>query len=483
MKIHALMTKNTFFVLLALVCLFLIHFIPAPASIAYAGGVTLSYAGKSAIGVLVFALILWLTEAVPFHITGFFAIFLLAVLRVESFPEIIQLGFGNHIVVFMFGVLILSAFVNRSGLGKRITLFLLSLTGNQTRAVVFGFLGIGVLLSMWLSNMAVAAMLMPLARGILVDEGVKPLKSNFGRALMIACAWGPAIGGIGTPAGAGPNPLAIGFLKEMAGIDISFLHWTAIGAPAALLLLVPSWFILTSVFPPEIKHLRKSTADLTRDFRELPPMGMEEKITIFVFGLTVLFWIFSPTLETWLRIEIPISMSVMFTAGLFFLPGASKIEWKDIESDINWSGIILVLAGISLGMTLHTTQAARWLSASLLGGIGKLGPFPSILVVILLVSLLKIVFSSNSVTASIVVPLMIGLAQGLNASVLRLVLPAAITSSLGLILVTSAPTNVIPYTAGYFSIADMAKAGVILTVIAAAIVAVAIYLVGNLFGM
>ena len=215
--------KNSFFILLAVLCLFLIYLLPVPSSIRFAGDIELTKAGKTAISVLVFALILWLTEAVPFHITGLFAVFLLSVLRVDSFSSIVRLGFGNHIVIFMFGVLTLSAFINRSGLGKRITLFLLSHTGNSTRAVLLGFLCIGALLSMWLSNMAVAAILMPLAREILTDEGVKPLKSNFGKSLLIACAWGSAIGGIGTPAGAGPNPLAIGFLKEMAGIDISFL--------------------------------------------------------------------------------------------------------------------------------------------------------------------------------------------------------------------------------------------------------------------
>ncbi len=151
--------------------------------------------------------------------------------------------------------------------------------------------------------------------------------------------------------------------------------------------------------------------------------------------------------------------------------------------DINWSGVILVLAGISLGMTLHTTGAARWISVSLLGGMGSLSPFLGILSVTAIVALLKIVFSSNSVTATIVVPLMIALGESVNVSVLRLALPAAITSSLGLILVTSAPTNVIPYSAGYFSIADMAKAGVILTLVAVPVVAAVIYVVGGWVGL
>ena len=92
-----------------------------------------------------------------------------------------------------------------------------------------------MLLSMWISNMAVAAMLMPLAKSLLDEEGLKPLESNFGKALLISVAWGSLIGGFGTPAGNGPNPLAIGFMKDMAGIDVSFLDWMIYGVPISLI--------------------------------------------------------------------------------------------------------------------------------------------------------------------------------------------------------------------------------------------------------
>ena len=107
--------------------------------------------------------------------------------------------------------------------GLRIVNFCLSITGNRTKYILLGFLTVGALLSMWISNMAVAAMLMPLAKALLEEEGLKPLESNFGKGLLMSVAWGSLIGGLGTPAGNGPNPLAIGFMKDMAGVDVSFL--------------------------------------------------------------------------------------------------------------------------------------------------------------------------------------------------------------------------------------------------------------------
>ena len=145
---------------------------------------------------------------------------------------------------------------------------------------------VGAMLSMWITNMAVAAMLLPLGVSILEEEGCERLKSNFGKALMISCVWGPLIGGIGTPAGAGPNPIAIGFLKEMAGVDLSFTQWMLYGIPAVILLLPIGWVLLMIMFKPEVKHLKKTKEELRHEFDNYPPMDREEKLTLVIFVLT-----------------------------------------------------------------------------------------------------------------------------------------------------------------------------------------------------
>ena len=297
---------------------FLARFVPLPEAARTVGGITLSANGQTALGILLFALILWMTEAVPFHITGLLGIFLLAVFRVDSFKNVVSVGFGNHIFIFFVGVLVLSSFITRSGLGNRISVYLLSKTGNSTSIIVLGFLTVGMLLSMWITNTAVAAMLMPLGVAILREEGVKPQVSNFGKALMIACAWGPIVGGIMAPSGAGPNPLAIGFLKEMVGVDLTFVGWMTYGVPAGLLILFPTWGILMLFFRPEMKHLKKTKDELKAEYDALPAMSRVEKVTLVVFVATVFLWLTTPLYERWLGISIPISMPVLLTASLFF---------------------------------------------------------------------------------------------------------------------------------------------------------------------
>jgi len=476
-------TAKILILVAALTAAFIVAYIPLPDSLRLVGDASLSPSGQTAMGILLFALILWMTEAVPFHITGLLGVFLLALLKVDSFQTIVRIGFGNHIFVFFIGVLTLSSFITRSGLGNRISVYLLSKTGNRTSMIIFGFLAVGALLSMWITNMAVAAMLMPLGVSILKEEGIKPLESNFGKALMIASAWGPTIGGITAPSGAGPNPLAIGFLKEMAGVDLSFVDWMTYGVPAGILLLLPCWGMILLFFKPEMKRLKKSKEELRAEYEKLPPMDREEKVTMVIFLSTVFLWLTTPLFENLLGIDIPISMPVLLTSAFFFFPKVSGIKWSEVEKEISWSSILLIVSGISLGMMLYETGAARYLAVVFLGGIGGMHVFLQVFLVVLIISFLKIAFSSNTVTATIIVPIMITLAQSLGIDAMSITIPAALTTSMAFILVTSTPTNVIPYSAGYFTIKDMAFAGVFMTLVASVIVAGTIFLVGNLTGL
>lgn len=477
------MKKKTIYLALAFAVMIAMMLLPIPESVRQAGKGTLTPQGQIAMGVLLFCLILWMTEAVPFHITGMLGIVLLALFQVDSFKNIVKAGFGNDIIAFFIGVLILSAFITKSGLGKRISVFLLSRTGNSTSLIILGFMVVGALLSMWITNMAVAAMLLPLGVSILEEEGVEKLESNFGKALMISCVWGPLIGGIGTPAGAGPNPIAIGFLKEMAGVNLTFTQWMLYGVPAVLLLLPLGWLLLLVLFKPEMKHLKKSREELRHEFDHYPPMSREEKLTLVIFLLTVALWLGSGAIGRLLGISIPVSMPVLLTASLFFFPGVTGLKWKEIEEDISWSGIILVVSGISIGMMLYSSGAAGWLSFVLLGGIGGLPPLVRVGAIVLIVMILKIALSSNSVTATIVIPLMIALAGNLGFDALSITLPASITASLAFILVTSSPTNVIPYSAGYFSIRDFARSGLVMTAVTTVVVSLDIYVIGLFTGL
>lgn len=469
--------------LAAFMILLLLLKVPLPDSLLHLEGAPLTAPGRATLAVLAFCLVLWMTEPLPFHITGLFGMIMLALLGTESFANIVSSGFGNDTIVFFIGVLVISSCIGQSGLGSRISTLLLSLTGNRTKYILLGFLVVSALFGMWITTLAAAAVLTPLALSVAKREELQPGSSRFGKGLFIAVAWGSLLGGPATPAGSGANPLLIGFVRDLLNIEISFTDWMLFGIPATLVMLLPAWFLLLFFFPPEKKTISRTREELKLEYKNLPPMSRNEKSSLFIFCLTILLWLVSKPLGALVGIRIPTSMPALLGACLFFFPGVTDMKWKKIQDDVSWSGILLIASGVSLGLLMYTTGAAKWIATLLLSDIGRMAPVMQILSVILIVSVLKLGLSSNTVTATVTVPILIALAGQQNITPLAVVIPAAMTMNVAYILVTSTPTTVIPYTTGYFSISDMAKPGIIMTLVSAAVLTPVIYLIGRLGGI
>lgn len=457
--------KKYFYLLAAVALMILINMLPLPEPLQSPDGlVELTVEGKAALSVLGFVIVLWLTEAIPFPVTALFGLLLAYFFRLAVFDDIVAYGFGSTVTIFFIGVLTLSSGLTRSGLADRFTQLILSKIGLDPHKIIFAFMALGAFLSMWIVNMSVAAILLPMAVTILKKAGHKPGASNFGRALLIAVAWGSAIGGISTPVGNGANIVALGYLRELAGIPINFLTWMIVGLPAALLILPLAYMILVRVFPPE----KIDNLDIRNDL-ELSSSSAKltagELKALIIFGLAVLFWLGDPLLKHLTGLSVPIEIVAVAAAVAFFLPGINILSWKEAQADIDWGGIVLIAAGLSLGMIVFETGAARWLAMISFSPIGNLGLAPRIFFAVLIVELLKVFFSSNTVTGVILIPMMIAFSISLGINPWYLAGPVAIATSMAFILVTSSPTNVIPYASGYFTIRDFAKAGIFLTLV------------------
>jgi sodium-dependent dicarboxylate transporter 2/3/5 len=444
-----------------------IYALPTPPPLERAGNlIPLTPDGKTCLGIMAFAVTLWVTEAMPFAATSLLVVLMIPAFGIADYRAVVRTSFGDPVITFFIGVLILAAAFTQSGLGTRLTYLVLCYVGTSTSRVLLGFLIVGTLISMWITDIAVAAMLLPLGVGLLHDAGLRPGHSNFGRALMIATAFGPLIGGIATPAGTAANLVAIAQLKQLANVDVSFWRWMGLGVPASLLMIPFAWWILLRMFPPELDRLPISADAITDRLRELGPLRGGEIRTLLVFAVVVALWLFT---------SLPVEAVGLGGGVALFLPGLRVLSWKEAEAQVEWGGIMMIVAGLSLGLAVFDTGAARWLAWVLLGQITSvpdpLRPF----VVVLAVAGLHLLFSSNTVTASIIIPILVALASDLHLDSWTTVAPAAFTSSLAFILVSEGPTTIIPYSSGYFSIRDMAKAGILMTVAAAACVAATQY--------
>ena len=469
--------------LAATALLLAIHFLPVPAPLERAGNVIpLTAAGKTCLGVMAFAVILWITETLPFAATSLLVVLLIPAFGIAGFRDVVRASFGDPVIVFFIGVLIMSAAFTTSGLGTRLTYLVLLRVGTRTDRVLLGVLIVGTLISMWITDIAVAAMLLPLGVALLRDCGLQPGQSNFGRALMIATAFGALIGGIATPAGTAANIVAIAQLKQLAATDVSFWRWMRLGVPASMLMVPFAWWILRWVFPPEIDRLPISVETIHARLRELGPLRRAERRTLLVFAAVVALWLLTPLLEAWSggRVTLPIEAVGLAGGVALFLPGLRVLSWKEAETQVEWGGVMMIVAGLSLGLAVFNTGAARWLAWVLLGEITSVPDALRPFVIVLAVAGLHMLFSSNTVTATIIIPILVALATDLHLDPWRTVAPAAFTSSLAFILVSEGPTTIIPYSSGYFSIRDMAKAGILMTIAAAACIMLTQYVARSL---
>lgn len=475
--------------IMATAVLLLIIFLPLELFNRDGATVLLSGEGKTAIAILAFVIILWITEALPFAVAALTGLLLVPLFDLLSFKDAVAYGFGNSVVVFFIGVLILSAGLTRSGLADRLTTVIIGKVGYHPRRLLFVFLAVGAFLSMWIVNMSVSAILLPIALTILRKCRCEPLKSNFGKALMISVAWGPAIGGISTPVGNGANIVALGYLRELAGVQIDFLRWMVVGVPAALLILPLAYLILIRVFPPEkiSEAIAEDTAPMpipapaaTGGHKLKLKLQSAEIKALTIFCLAVLLWIGDPLLLHLTGISLPLEAVALGAAVLFFLPGVDLLKWKEAQQDIDWGAIVLIAAGLSLGAVIFETGAAKWLAAIAFSPLCQMTMALRILLAVLAVELLKVFFSSNTVTGVILVPLVIALSVKMGLDPWMLAGPVAIATSLAFLLVTSSPTNVIPYASGYFTIRDFARAGIPLTLVVPFCITAAFLLFGQL---
>ena len=362
----------------------------------------------------------------------------------------------------------LAAAFTQSGLGTAADLPRAAcVSARAPTASCSGFLIVGALISMWITDIAVAAMLLPLGVGLLHDAGLRPGQSNFGRALMIATAFGPLIGGIATPAGTAANLVAIAQLKQLADVDVSFWRWmrprrAGVAADGSVRVADPAVAVSAGA---------RSAADQRRcDSRAAARAGAAPRRararTLLVFAVVVALWLFT---------SLPVEAVGLGGGVALFLPGIRVLSWKEAEAQVEWGGIMLIVAGLSLGLAVFDSGAARWLAWVLLGQITSVPDVLRPFVIVLAVAGLHLLFSSNTVTATIIIPILVALATDLHLDPWTTVAPAAFTSSLAFILVSEGPTTIIPYSSGYFSIRDMAKAGILMTVAAAACVAATQY--------
>lgn len=437
-------------------------------------------AGHRMIGILVFAVIIWMTECVSYPVSAVVIIVLMTfglgtapdvakpakILGTSGGLQIAIGGFSNTSWALVAAALFLAAGMMITGLDKRIALYVMSKMGTKASSMIIGVIVVGCLLSFFVpSTTARVSCLVPIVLGIIRAFGVKP-GSTFAAVMMICVAQADSLWNVGVKTAAAQNMVAIGFIHQVLGQDISWMEWFIAAAPFSALMSVLLYWTVVKILPPEINELPGGKATIEKLKEEMGPMTVGEKKLLAISVALLAFWVTEKMLHNFDTSSVTI-VGIM----LMFLPKIGIMQWKDTVDKINWGTIVLFGVGISLGSALLKTKAAMWLANYFVQTFSL--ETMSALAILALLSLFLIIihmgFASATGLASAMIPIIISVLQsvqtpGINVLGMTMILQYVV--SFGFILPVNAPQNMIAYGSGYFSVKQFVITGIPLTIIA-----------------
>lgn len=407
--------------LLAFVVFLLIRFL-APLEADVASGLAL----------LVVIAWLWLTEALHVSVTALLVPFLAAVLGIFTLPKALS-HFSDPIIFLFLGGFALAAGLRQQGLDRWMAAWVMRRAGGEVGRAARWLFGLTALLSMWISNTATAAMMLPLALGLLAPLDYERYRNTW-IYVLLGVAFSANIGGIGTLVGSPPNAIAA------AAVGISFGQWLMWGLPLALVLLPMMDWVLRRVLKPALKA-EVSVLDVKMAWSR-SHTGM-----LLVFLLTVMLWIFGAPLGKALGISQGYDAAVALLA-LLLLHTFGLASWREIEKSTDWGVLLLFGGGITLSAALSVSGTGAWLAALLGGGFAVL---PALLVVALMVAFAMALteVASNTASAALLIPLFIGMTPDINPVVVAVMV--AVATSCAFLLPVATPPNAIIFGSGKVS--------------------------------
>ena len=458
--------------IIGLLVMFGIMMLPSPPD--------LPVAGHRMLAILVFSVIVWMTDTISYPVSAAVIMALMAftlgvspdsanpkvVLGTSKALGIALGGFANTAWALVGGALFIAAAMMKTGLDKRIALVVLSKIGAKTNRVLIGVIFVGFLLSFFVpSTTARVSCLVPIVMGIIVAFGVEK-KSKFAGVMMIATAQADSIWNVGIKTAAAQNMIAVGFIEKQLGVNITWMNWFIAALPFAVLMSVALYFVLMKVMPPEMDEIPGGDAVVAKSLADLGPMKTDEKKMLCISFVLLFFWATEKIVH-----PFDTSSTTIAAIAIMLLPGIGVMSWKEAQPNIPWGTLALFGVGISLGSAILSTKAAAWIAKVIVATFG-LQTMPAMIILAILAGFLIFIhlgFASATALASAMIPIIISVLQsvktpGINVVGMTMILQYVV--SFGFILPVNAPQNMVAYGTDTFEVRDFVKTGIPLTIIA-----------------
>jgi sodium-dependent dicarboxylate transporter 2/3/5 len=441
-------------------------------------------AGLRVAAVTVLMAVWWVTEAIPIPATALLPVVLFPLLGVLSGSEVTR-AYGNHLIYLFLGGFLIAVTMERWNLHHRIALHTIRIVGYTPQRIVLGFMLATAFLSMWISNTATTMMMVTIAIAVLKEMERElehaPGQLWFGTVLMLGICYAASIGGVATLIGTPPNVIFAGVIEKTWGVSISFTDWMGFALPLSLVMLAITWLYLTRVLSRGAQIELPGGRDLIhRQLEMLGPMSRQEQQVAVVFSTVALLWILRGLYQpAGLAMVKDSTIAIAGALLLFLIPVNLKqreflLDWKTAVT-IPWDIIILFGGGFALAQGFGESGLTLWLAEqlSVLQGVDTVLVIAA--VVLLVIFLTEV--TSNTATASLLLPVMGALATAIDASPFGLMVAAVIAASFAFMLPVATPPNAIVFSSRYVTIPQMVRAGIWLNLIGVVLITGFVYLV------
>lgn len=445
----------------------------------------LNLQAKAVLAVTLWVATWWITEAIPIPATSLLPILLLPMTGALSNTAVTS-AYGDDIIFLFLGGFFIATAMEKWNLHKRMALAIIAFVGTSTQRILLGFMLATGFLSMWVSNTAAVMMMVPMALAITTQvastlrgkEGENDIP-KFEKSLIFAVGYAGTIGGMGTLIGTPPNIILAAQVQQLFGAEISFAGWMMIGAPLVIAMLAVTWFYLGHIaFRTQIQHLPGGRQLIQQQRDALGPISFEEKMVAVIFSAAAFMWITREFIWTAFVPELRDGMIATTAAVLLFMvpsraAGETRVlSWKD-SRDIPWGILLLFGGGLAIAAGFRESGLSAWMGS-------QLTVFESFhLVVMIACASLLILFlteiTSNTATATMILPVVAGLALALEIHPYALMIPCALAANCAFMLPVGTPPNAIIFATGKLQIGEMMRVGFLLNLIAAALIVLTVY--------
>ena len=419
----------------------------------------------------------WITEAVSISVTALLPLVVFPLFDIMSMNEV-GANYGSSIVFLFFGGFVLALALEKVNLHKRIALTIIHKTGTTPNRVILGFMIATAFMSMWISNTASTVVMLPIALSVIQllvqSDGVFTKEErHFSLSVMLGIAFSANAGGIATVIGTPPNSVLIGLLENEYNMEISFLKWMIIGLPFSVTMIGIIYFVLTRwMFPNKGIEFASSNALIAEKLSDLGPTSPQEKHVLRIFTITVFLWVFRTLINSFFP-SLGLSdtmISVGCAIALFSIPhqfkkGVFILKWED-TSRLHWGILILFGGGLALAKGMSTTGIVALITDGIANA--NLNVLFTVSLLILLM-LFMTELMSNVALVAVLAPVVAGIAIGLEIPLLYLLIPVTMASSCAFMLPMATPPNAIVFASGYVKVAQMARVGIFINLIAVAL--------------